>query len=144
MQQLACGSLIIHDQDTQTRQDGFRHGFGCRNVYDAVGKDSFMDSLDCLRRLGMMVSYGNASGPPPAVSPLELGKRGSLFLTRPSLFNYVTQRQELETSARELFAAVKNKLVRIRVGQSYPLAKAAEAQSDLENRKTTGSTVLIP
>ncbi len=78
------------------------------------------------------------------MSPLELGKRGSLFLTRPSLFNYVTQRQELETSARELFAAVKNKLVRIRVGQSYPLAKAAEAQSDLENRKTTGSTVLIP
>ncbi len=140
-----CKHVLISGRDELVASvKKITRGEGVAVVYDAVGKDSFMDSLDCLRRLGMMVSYGNASGPPPAVSPLELGKRGSLFLTRPSLFNYVTQRQELETSARELFAAVKNKLVRIRVGQSYPLAKAAEAQSDLENRKTTGSTVLIP
>lgn len=140
-----CKHVLISGRDELVASvKKITRGEGVAVVYDAVGKDSFMDSLDCLRRLGMMVSYGNASGPPPAVSPLELGKRGSLFLTRPSLFNYVTQRQELEASARELFAAVKNKLVRIRVGQSYPLARAGEAQSDLENRKTTGSTVLIP
>ena len=103
-----------------------------------------MESLDCLRPLGMMVSYGNASGPPPAVSPLELGKRGSLFLTRPSLFSYVAQRQDLLASARELFAVIKNKSVRVRIGQSYALAAAAEAHLDLEGRRTTGSTVLIP
>ena len=117
---------------------------GVSVVYDAVGKDTFLDSLDCLKRLGMMVSFGNASGPPPAISPLELGKRGSLFLTRPSLFSVLATREELQAAARELFAAVKNKLIRVRVGQSYPLAKAGEAQRDLENRKTTGSTVLIP
>ncbi len=113
-------------------------------VYDAVGKDTFLDSLDCLKRLGMMVSFGNASGPPPAISPLELGKRGSLFLTRPSLFSVLATREELQAAARELFAAVKNKVVRVRVGQTYSLAEAGEAQKDLENRKTTGSTVLIP
>ena len=119
-------------------------GEGVAVVYDAVGKDTFTESLDCLRRLGMMVSYGNASGPPPAVSPLELSKRGSLFLTRPSLFNYITTRAELETSARELFAVVKSKKVRVRVGQTYKLAEAAEAHRDLEGRRTTGQSVLIP
>jgi NADPH2:quinone reductase len=91
-----------------------------------------------------MVSYGNASGPPPPVSPLELSKRGSLFLTRPSLFNYITTRAELEASARELFAVVKSRKVRVRVGQTYRLAEAAEAHRDLEGRRTTGSSVLIP
>jgi NADPH2:quinone reductase len=92
----------------------------------------------------MLVSYGNASGPPPAVSPLELGKRGSLYLTRPSLFHYITQRADLDAAARELFAVVKNKTVRIRIGQTYPLAEAAEAHRDLEGRRTTGSTLLVP
>jgi NADPH:quinone reductase len=113
-------------------------------VYDAVGKDTFMDSLDCIRRLGIMVSYGNASGPPPAISPLELSKRGSLFLTRPTLFNYIATRAELTAGARELFAAVKSRKVRIVIGQTYPLSRAADAQRDLEGRRTTGSTVLIP
>jgi NADPH2:quinone reductase len=113
-------------------------------VYDAVGKDTFMDSLDCVRRLGIMVSYGNASGPPPAISPLELLKRGSLYLTRPSLFNYIVTRAELTAAARELFAAVRAKKVRIVIGQSYPLSRAADAQRDLESRRTTGSTVLVP
>ena len=76
-------------------------------MYDAVGKDSFMDSLDCLRRFGMMVSFGNASGPAPAISPLELTRRGSLFLTRPTLFDYIATREELTKGARELFAAVR-------------------------------------
>ena len=82
-------------------------GAGVAVVYDAVGKDTFMESLDCLKRLGMMVTFGNASGPPPAMSPLELTKRGSLFLTRPSLFNYIGTRAELTAAARELFAAVR-------------------------------------
>ncbi len=119
-------------------------GEGVAVVYDAVGKDTFFESLDCLRQRGMLVSYGNASGPPPAVSPLELGKRGSLFLTRPSLFHYITKRADLDAAARELFAVVKSKKVRIRIGQTYPLAEAAEAHRDLEGRRTTGSTLLIP
>jgi NADPH2:quinone reductase len=119
-------------------------GAGVAVVYDAVGKDTFMDSLDCLRRLGMMVTFGNASGPAPPISPLELSKRGSLFLTRPTLFNYIATRAELDAAARELFAAVRTKKVRIVIGQKYPLARAADAHRDLEGRRTTGSTVLVP
>jgi NADPH:quinone reductase len=119
-------------------------GEGVAVVYDSVGKDTFMDSLDCLRPLGMMVTYGNASGPPPAVSPLELSRRGSLFLTRPTLFNYIATRQSLDAAARELFAAVKSRAVRVRIGQRYALGDAAEAHRDLEARRTTGSTVLLP
>ncbi len=119
-------------------------GEGVAVVYDSVGKDTFMESLDCLRPLGMMVSYGNASGPPPAVSPLELSRRGSLFLTRPTLFSYVATREALTAAARELFAVVKSRKVRIRIGQTYPLAEVAQAHRDLEARRTTGSTVLLP
>jgi NADPH2:quinone reductase len=117
---------------------------GVAVVYDAVGKDTFMDSLDCIRRLGMMVSYGNASGPPPAISPLELTKRGSLYLTRPTLFNYIVSREELALGARELFAAVRAGKVKVVIGQKYPLSRAADAHRDLEGRRTTGSTVLAP
>ena len=117
---------------------------GVAVVYDAVGKDTFMESLDCLRRRGMMVTFGNASGAPPAISPLELSKRGSLFLTRPTLFHYIATRAELEAAARELFAAVRAKKVRIVIGQKYPLARAADAHRDLEGRRTTGSAVLVP
>jgi NADPH2:quinone reductase len=121
-----------------TRQEGVAV------VYDSVGKDTFMDSLDCVRPLGMMVTYGNASGPPPAVSPLELSKRGSLFLTRPTLFHYIATREALDAAARELFAAVKSRAVRVRIGQRYALTDAAQAHRDLEARRTTGSTVLVP
>ena len=103
-----------------------------------------MDSLDCLAPLGLMVTYGNASGPAPSISPLELSKRGSLFLTRPSLFAYIAKRQDLDTAAKALFAALASKKFRLRIGQRYPLAAAADAHRDLEARKTTGSTVLIP
>ncbi len=119
-------------------------GEGVAVVYDSVGRDTFRDSLDCLRPLGLMVSYGNASGPPPAVDPLELSRRGSLFLTRPTLFNYIGRREELDAAARELFAAVKQGVLRVRIGQRYALADAAQAHRDLEARRTTGSTVLIP
>ena len=111
-------------------------------VYDAVGKDTFMESLDCLRPLGMMVSYGNASGPPPAISPLELTKRGSLFLTRPTLFNYITTREELTRGgARAVRGSAQSARCGCVIGQQYPLARAADAQRDLEGRRTTGSTV---
>jgi NADPH:quinone reductase len=119
-------------------------GRGVAVVYDSVGKDTFMESLDCLRPLGMMVTYGNASGPAPPLSPLELTKRGSLFLTRPQLFSYVSTRSELDAAARELFAIVKSRKVRVRIGQTYPLADVAQAHRDLEGRRTTGSTVLLP
>ncbi|MFZ9708329.1 MAG: quinone oxidoreductase family protein [Steroidobacteraceae bacterium] len=119
-------------------------GAGVRVVYDSVGKDTFIDSLDCLAPLGMMVSYGNASGAPPAISPLELSKRGSLFLTRPSLFAYIARREDLDVAARELFSAVATKKVRLHIGQRFALADAAEAHRALEGRRTVGSTVLIP
>lgn len=140
-----CRHVLILGRDAlATEVKKLTKGEGVAVVYDSVGKDTFMDSLDCLRPLGMMVAYGNASGPPPAVSPLELSKRGSLFLTRPTLFNYIATRQSLDAAARELFAAVKSRAVRVRIGQRYALADAAEAHRDLEGRRTTGATVLVP
>src|SRR5579863_10090515 len=140
-----CRHVLISGRDALV--EGVREltrGAGVAVVYDAVGKDTFMDSLDCIRRLGMMVTFGNASGPAPAISPLELTKRGSLFLTRPTLFDYIATREELTKGARELFAAVRARKVRIVIGQRYALARAADAHRDLEGRRTTGSTVLVP
>jgi NADPH:quinone reductase len=113
-------------------------------VYDSVGKDTFSESLDCLRPRGLMVSFGNASGPPPAIAPLELARRGSLFLTRPSLFDYIATREALEAAARAMFALVRAKKLRVHIGQRYALADAAQAHSDLEMRRTVGATILIP
>jgi NADPH:quinone reductase len=140
-----CRHVLISGRDELVA--GVRsltRGEGVAVVYDSVGKDTFMESLDCLRRLGMMVTFGNASGPVPAIEPLELTKRGSLFLTRPQLFSYIGTRKELEAAARELFAAVRSKKVRVLIGQRYPLTRAADAHRDLEGRRTTGSTVLTP
>ena len=140
-----CRHVLILGRDAVVAEvRKLTKGEGVAVVYDSVGKDTFMDSLDCLRPLGMMVTYGNASGPVPAVSPLELSKRGSLFLTRPTLFNYIAARPALEAAARELFAAVKSRAVRVRIGQRYPLKDAAQAQRDLEARRTTGSTGVVP
>jgi NADPH2:quinone reductase len=119
-------------------------GAGVAVVYDSVGKDTFSQSLDVLRPLGLMVSYGNSSGPVPPVAPLELSRRGSLYLTRPTLDHYVPTRAALEGGVRELFAVVKSGKVKIRIGQTYPLKNAAAAHRDLEARRTTGSTILIP
>ena len=113
-------------------------------VYDGVGKDTFMTSLDCLAPLGLMVSFGNASGAVPPISPLELTRRGSLFLTRPTLFHYTAKASELARGARELFEVVGSGKVRVRIGQTYGLADAASAHRDLEARRTTGSALLIP
>ncbi len=119
-------------------------GAGVPVVYDGIGKDTFIGSLDCLAPLGLMVSYGNASG---AVPPFEIGilsLKGSLFLTRPSLMTYVAKREDLVASARELFAVVKRGVVKVQINQTYALADAPQAHRDLEARKTTGSTVLLP
>ncbi|HPF26825.1 MAG TPA: quinone oxidoreductase [Steroidobacteraceae bacterium] len=119
-------------------------GVGVDVVYDSIGKDTFFTSLDCLRPRGLMVSYGNASGPVPPISILELTKRGSLFLTRPSLFGYIAARADLESAARETFAALKAKRFKVQINQRYALRDAAQAHRDLEARQTTGATVLLP
>ncbi|HEX9174403.1 MAG TPA: quinone oxidoreductase [Telluria sp.] len=113
-------------------------------VYDSVGKDTFIRSLDCLQPRGLMVSFGNSSGAVPPFSLSELQSRGSLYITRPTLQTYAATRAELEAMAADLFAVVASGQVKIEVNQQYPLAQAAEAHRALEARRTTGSTVLIP
>lgn len=119
-------------------------GQGVPVVYDSIGKDTFTGSLDCLSPLGMMVSYGSASGPVPPFSLNELASRGSLFITRPSIFNYTAKRDDLEMMAGELFGMVESGKIKIDVNQRYALKDVAQAHHDLESRKTTGSTILIP
>jgi len=136
--------LVLGRDDLPLRVREITGGEGADVVYDSVGKDTFMTSLDCLRRFGLMVSYGNASGPVPPIAPLELSKRGSLFLTRPTLFDYIAPRRDLERAARELFEVIGRGVVRIEIGQTYALEDVAQAHRDLEARRTTGSTVLIP
>ena len=117
---------------------------GVDAVYDSVGQATFMQSLDCLRPMGTMVTFGQASGP---VQPLDLGvlaAKGSLFLTRPSLMTYTARREDLLAHAQDLFKVVTEGAVKIEINQTYPLAEAALAHRDLEARKTTGSTILIP
>lgn len=112
-------------------------------VYDSVGRDTFARSLDCLAMRGLMVSYGNASGPPDPIAPVLLAQKGSLFLTRPTLFHYIASRGELEESAGALFAMVEAGRLRIDIGQRFALRDAAEAHRALESRATSGSTILI-
>ena len=119
-------------------------GVGVPVVYDSIGADTFFKSLDCLSPLGMMVSYGSASGPVPPFTLNELASRGSLFVTRPTLFSYAAKRSELEAMAADLFGMVDSGKVNIAINQRYPLAEVATAHRDLEARKTTGSTLLIP
>jgi NADPH2:quinone reductase len=113
-------------------------------VYDSVGKDTFAASLDCLRPRGLMVSFGNSSGAVPPFAPGILSAKGSLYLTRPTLFHYIATRPELERAAGELFAVMQSGAVKVAVNQRFPLAEAKAAHDALEGRKTTGATVLIP
>lgn len=113
-------------------------------VYDSVGQSTFIKSLDCLRPMGMMVSFGQASGPAPPFDLGLLAAKGSLFLTRPSLMTYTARREDLLAHAHDLFEVVEKGAVRIEIRQSYPLREAAQAHRDLEARKTSGSTILIP
>jgi NADPH2:quinone reductase len=140
----ATHSLVLGRDDISMKVRELTGGRGADVVYDSVGKDTFESSLDCLRPRGLMVSYGNASGPVPPFSPLELSRRGSLFLTRPTLFHYIAKRSELERAARELFELIGRGIIRIEIGQTYALKDAAQAHCDLEARRTVGSTVLLP
>jgi NADPH2:quinone reductase len=140
-----CHHVIVYSRENfvqRVKEITGREGVAV--VYDSVGKDVFMDSLDCLRPLGMMVTFGNASGPVPAIEPLVLSTKGCLFLTRPTLMVYTAKRADLLASAAELFEVVASGAVKIEVQQTYPLADAAQAHRDLEARRTTGSTLLLP
>jgi NADPH2:quinone reductase len=140
---LGCHHVINYREgDWVSKVKAASGGKGVHVVYDGVGKDTFMPSLDCLRPRGYMVTYGNASGPVPAIEPLLLSQKGSLFLTRPTLFDYIAAREELETSAAELFEMVSSGKVKVEVKQRFDLKDAGEAHRQLEARKTSGSTVL--
>ncbi|KAI3712581.1 hypothetical protein L1987_71140 [Smallanthus sonchifolius] len=155
------GTVSTKEKAVQAEEDGCHHvivtkqerfvervaeitsGQGVEVVYDSVGKDTFEGSLACLKTRGYMVSFGQASGAPDPISLSALASK-SLFLTRPSLMHYTAKRDELLETAGEVFANIATGVLRVRVNHKYPLSQAAQAHSDLENRKTTGSVVLIP
>jgi NADPH:quinone reductase len=138
-----CDHPIVYTrQDFAAEVDRITAGKKLPVVYDGVGRDTFMKSLDCLHRRGILVSYGNASGPVDPFSPGVLAQKGSLFLTRPTLYDYVVKRSELEQAAGELFDVVESGKVKIEVKQCFPLQDAAESHRALEARKTSGSTIL--
>ena len=136
--------LFYRTEDVAARVREITNGERVPVVYDSVGKDTFLTSLDCLRPRGLMVTFGNSSGPVGPIDPRILAQKGSLFLTRPTLGDYVRTRAELDATARDLFDVIASGAVRVRVAQTYPLRDAEGAHRDLEARKTTGSTVLIP
>jgi NADPH:quinone reductase len=140
-----CKHVLVRGRDDVAAEvKKLTKGVGAHVVYDGVGKDTFFESLDCLRRRGMLASFGNASGPVAPFAPAELSKRGSLFLTRPTMMDYTATRAELESIARETFAAAKKKWIRVQIDQRYQLKDAAQAHRDLESRKTTGASVISP
>jgi NADPH2:quinone reductase len=141
---LGADEVLTVDEDWVARARAFGAKQGVHVVYDSVGKDTFFRSLDCLRPRGMMVTFGNASGAVPPVAPLELAKRGSLFLTRPTVFDYLRTRAALVKAAQELFELTLSGVIRIHIGQRFALRDAASAHRELEARRTTGSTVLMP
>ena len=139
-----CDYPIVYTQENFTeRVKEITDGKGVPVVYDSVGNDTFLGSLDCLQRKGLMVTFGNASGAVESFSPTLLAQKGSLFLTRPTLATYTQTRNDLETVTSALFDVVGTGAVSINVNQTYPLKNAAQAQQDLEARRTTGSTVLL-
>jgi len=137
-----CHHTILYNQeDFAGRTREVTEGKGVDVVYDSVGQATFMKSLDCLRPMGMMVSFGQSSGLVPPFDPGLLSAKGSLFLTRPSVMTYTAERNALLEHARDLFEVVQSGAVKIEIQQSYPLSEAARAHQDLEARKTTGSTI---
>jgi NADPH2:quinone reductase len=140
-----CDHTILYDKENfKDKVREITDGAGVNVVYDSIGKNTFMGSLDCLKPLGTMVTFGNASGPVPPFEPALLGAKGSLYLTRPTLFTHISTRESLVEMASDLFDVVAKGIVKIEVNQEYPLAEVAQAHRDLEARKTTGSTILIP
>jgi NADPH2:quinone reductase len=140
-----CAHTIVYTRENFVeRVKEITDGAKVPVVYDSVGKDTWDGSLDCLQRMGMMVSFGNASG---AVAPFSAGilsAKGSLYLTRPTLVDYTAKREDLVATAQDLFDVVRSGAVKIEINQTYPLRDAAQAHRDLVDRKTTGSTVLLP
>jgi len=135
--------ILYHQEDVATRVAEITGGHGVSVVYDGVGKDTFEASLKSLGRRGVLATFGNASGPAPAIAPLELSAK-SLFLTRPRLFDYIATTAELDDSAAALFAVLESGAVKIEIGQTFPLAEARAAHEALEGRRTTGATLLSP
>ena len=137
-------TILYRDEDFVEKVKEITGGKGVPVVYDSIGKDTFMKSLDCLSPRGMMVTFGYASGPVPPLDLSILGGKGSLKVTRPTLMTYVHNRSLLEPMAADLFQMVISGKIKIEINQRYPLADAAQAHRDLEGRNTTGSTILIP
>ncbi|MBI1683455.1 quinone oxidoreductase family protein [Caulobacter hibisci] len=141
---LGADHVILYDhEDVAARVAEITGGAGVPVVYDGVGKDTFQGSLKSLGRRGVLVTYGNASGPVPPFAPLELGAK-SAWITRPRLFDYIVTTEELDESAAALFEVLASGAVKIEIGQRFPLAEARQAHEALEGRKTTGATVLVP
>ena len=139
-----CEKVLLADSDIVGEVRELTNGSGVPVVYDSVGKDTLYKSLDCLRPRGLLVSFGNASGPVDCLPLLELAKRGSLYVTRPVLWSYVTNREQLEEASGELLELVSEGQLRIEIGQRFALAAAADAHRELEARRTKGATVLVP
>jgi NADPH2:quinone reductase len=140
-----CEEVILYKQENfVARVKEITQGRGVAAVYDSVGRDTFMDSLDCLRPLGMMVLYGQSSGPVPALDPNVLARKGSLYLTRPSLMHHLESLERYIAASEELFTLVQQGVLKVHIGQTFPLAQAAEAHRKLEERKTVGATLLLP
>ncbi len=136
-------TILYRDEDIPSMVRELTGGVGVAAAYDSIGKATFMDSLDSLRPFGVMVSYGNASGPVEPFNPAILAPKGSLYVTRPTLATHIATRELLEDGAERLFSAVTAGLLRIQINQRYALSETAQAHRDLEARKTTGSTVLL-
>jgi NADPH2:quinone reductase len=140
-----CDHVInIREEDLVAKVKDYTKGKGVDVVYDSIGKDTFPASLDCLKPLGMWVSFGQSSGPVPEFKITLLSQKGSLFATRPSIIDYTRSRKDLVATANDLFEVVADGKVKVAVNQNYKLAEAARAHHDLESRLTTGSTVLLP
>ncbi|MDH3339397.1 MAG: quinone oxidoreductase, partial [Gammaproteobacteria bacterium] len=139
-----CDHIIMADDDVPARVRELTGGQGVAAVYDSVGKDTFFASLDSLRPHGIMVTFGNASGPVEPFAPAELAKRGSLYVTRPILYDFIVTREELLIACNELFEFIGSNGVSVHIGQTYALKDAAQAHRDIAARKTTGSTILLP
>lgn len=140
-----CAHVINYNKENFVeRVKEITGGKGVPVVYDSIGKDTFTGSLDCLSPLGMMVSFGSASGPVAPFGLNELASRGSLFITRPSVFTYIARREDLDAMAADLFGMVESGKVKIDINQRYALKDVGQAHRDLESRKTTGSSILIP
>jgi len=142
---LGADHVIVYTRENFTeRVKEITGGKGVPVVYDSVGKTTFDGSLDCVRPLGLMVSFGNASGPVPPLNLGLLSAKGSLFVTRPTLVSYIASRENLEAASQALFAVVKSGKVKIDISARYKLADAVQVHKDLEARKTTGSVVMLP